>query len=157
MSALTTLPKQEIKALRGIPMKIENHLFVAVPVEILRILLAGGAAALPPPDEIPAGSVEAKPFMIKALALNLRAARMEARLTQEQLAGRMKVSQTRVSLVEGGNEQVSAAFVKRWLKACSLPDGWKPARQPSKPALKRPSKLPKRSVLAKVAARSKRT
>lgn len=122
-----SIPKHELKAIRGIPMSIENRPFVAVPVDVLRVLLAASAAAGPVLSAIPPGSVEAGPFMRNMIAEDLRAARGEAKLTQGDLALKMKVSQTRVSMAESGAEKVSLAFVKRWLKACGLPEDWKPA------------------------------
>jgi DNA-binding XRE family transcriptional regulator len=101
--------------------------FVAVPMDVLRKLLASCANALPDLGEVPAGSVEAGPFMQDLIAADIRAARMESGFTQGQLATRMKVSQTRVSMAESGAEKVSLAFVKRWLSACGLPEDWKPA------------------------------
>ncbi len=116
-----TMPKRDLKALHGIPMSIEGEPFVAVPLAILKGLLKPALVA----NDIPEGSVEAIPFMRAALARNLKAARLEVALTQDQLAGRMKVTQPRISQAEGGLEPVSVAFTKRWLKACGLPEGWK--------------------------------
>jgi len=123
MAALAeTMSRKDLKLLRGIPMRIDDQAFVAVPVGVLRTLLASLPEAGVPLE----GLVEAGPFMRNLIAGDLRAARTRGGLTQSQLAIRMKVSQTRVSLAERGAEKVGLAFVKRWLHACGLPEDWKP-------------------------------
>ena len=77
------------------------------------------------PDGIPPGSVEAAPFMREIIAKRLKAARVEANLTQAALAEMMGVPETRITLAEGG-ERVGAAFINRWVKVCGLSDDWKP-------------------------------
>jgi hypothetical protein len=133
MPTLHNIPKADLKALQGIPMRIEGRSYIAVPVEVLQSLLARAAAVSgsggPPP-----GSVEAGSYMRNLIASDLRAARAAAGLTQGQLATRMQLSQTRVDLAEGAARRVSLAFVKRWLAACGLPEDWKPQSEaPSRP------------------------
>ncbi len=118
-----TLSKKAIKALQGIPMTIAERPFVAVPVDVLLGLIKGVATR--PSETLPAGSVEATTFAQARIASNLKASRLVAGLTQAEMAGRMGLSQTRISLAERGTVPVSTAFVKRWLSACGLPEDWK--------------------------------
>jgi transcriptional regulator with XRE-family HTH domain len=53
-------------------------------------------------------------------AKRVREARREARLTQVELAKRLGVSQTVVSLAENGASHIGHRFVQRVLKACGL-------------------------------------
>jgi transcriptional regulator with XRE-family HTH domain len=80
--------------------------------------------------------------MREAIAADLRTARTEAKLTQGQLAERMGLSQTRVSMAESGAEKVSLAFVKRWLGACGLPEDWQPGADSSRTGPKGAGKPP---------------
>jgi len=122
-ATVARIARRDLKALHGISMSIEGKPFVAIPLAILKELLKPAANET---NEIPEGSVDAIPFMQATLAKNLKAARLEVRLTQDQIAERLKVTQPRISQAEGGHEPVGVAFVKRWLKACGLPEDWKP-------------------------------
>lgn len=74
---------------------------------------------------VPPGSVEASSFVHSLVAGDLRAAREEAGLTQEELAGKLGKSQTLVSHAESGRERVGPRYVEAVLKACGLPKDWK--------------------------------
>jgi hypothetical protein len=123
ISMAGTLSKRSLKELQGIPMTIADRAFVAVPVEVLQNLLRAPRSV--PSKEVPPGSVEALAFAGEAIARHLKAARRTAGLTQGEIAARMGISQTRVSLGERGAVPVSTVFVKRWLSACGLPEDWR--------------------------------
>jgi DNA-binding XRE family transcriptional regulator len=120
----STLSKRDLRAVQGIPMTWEDQPFVAVPLTILKDLLKRPAPGVPS-SAVPVGSVDARAFARRAIAGTLKKARATAGLTQADLAKAMRISQARVSQAENGTEPVSVAFVKRWLKACNLPEGWK--------------------------------
>jgi len=119
-----TLSKRDLRTVRGIPMIWEDQPFVAVPLSILKDLLKRPSAP-PQPSGVPIGSVDARAFARTALADTLKKARSSVGMTQAGLAAAMRVSQARISQTESGAEPVSAVFVKRWLKACGLPEDWK--------------------------------
>ena len=119
-----SLPKRDLKAIRGIPMTLEDKPFVAVPLPILKDLLKG-AIPFASAAGVPVGSIDARAFARHTLANNLKKARHQAQMTQVDIAKAMRVSQARISQVESGVEPVSVTFVKRWLKACGLPEDWK--------------------------------
>ena len=73
---------------------------------------------------IPAGAVDAREYMRSSLSASLKKARESAKLTQEELAERLGVSQTMVSGAEGGRVKVSERYVRNVLKACGLPEDW---------------------------------
>jgi ribosome-binding protein aMBF1 (putative translation factor) len=81
---------------------------------------------------VPRGSVEARPFVQRLIAKDLKAAREEAGLTQAELAAKLEKSQTLVSQAEGGRERVGEKYVSAVLKACGLPKDWKPAKRSKK-------------------------
>jgi transcriptional regulator with XRE-family HTH domain len=62
------------------------------------------------------------------IARDLRAARVQAGLSQVELAKRMRRSQTLISLAEAGRVSVGERYVLAVLKACGLPPDWKPER-----------------------------
>lgn len=72
-----------------------------------------------------AGAVE---FGMKSLGRSLRAARETAGLTQAELAKKLHRSQSLVSSAESGSVRVGQRYVQAVLKACRLPEDWKPAR-----------------------------
>jgi ribosome-binding protein aMBF1 (putative translation factor) len=59
-----------------------------------------------------------------ALGRTLQRARKEAGLSQEQLASKLRKSQTLVSRAESGELSVSERYVASVLKACGLPKDW---------------------------------
>ena len=73
---------------------------------------------------------EALEFVLAALGQDLKAARVHAGLTQEQLAKKLKKAQTTVSQSEAGLIRVSEAYVKSVMKACKLPTTWKKPATP---------------------------
>lgn len=70
--------------------------------------------------------VDALSFGQQALGESLRTARETAKLTQAELAARLKKSQPMVSGAESGRVRVGAAYVKAVLRACGLPPDWTP-------------------------------
>src|SRR5690349_10564476 len=62
------------------------------------------------------------------LAKKVREARVEAGLTQGELAELLGRSQTLVSLVENGMVRIGRRYVNRVLKACGVPAAEAPAR-----------------------------
>jgi len=70
--------------------------------------------------------VDADAFMAKSIGEDLKAARLEAGLTQAQLAARTRKSQAMVSSAERGTIEVGLRYVQAVLKACGLPEDWKP-------------------------------
>jgi len=75
-------------------------------------------------DGIPAGSVDALDYARSSLSASLKKAREVAKLTQDDLAKRLGVSQTMVSGAEGGRVKVSERYVRNVLAACGLPEDW---------------------------------
>jgi len=73
---------------------------------------------------LPEGTVDAHAFVRESIAMDLRAAREHAKLTQANLAKRMGKSQTLVSQAEAGIARVSERYVRAVLKACRLPVDW---------------------------------
>lgn len=71
------------------------------------------------------GAVPAEPFLLATVGRSLRAAREHAGLSQSELAKKLKKAQTTVSQSEAGKIRVSAAYVKKVLKVCGLPEDWK--------------------------------
>jgi DNA-binding XRE family transcriptional regulator len=66
------------------------------------------------------------------IGASLRKARDEAGFTQHELAAKVKKSQTFVSATESGKEPASAAYITAVLKACGLPEDWKPTTRVKK-------------------------
>ena len=61
-----------------------------------------------------------------AISKDLRAARLSAQLTQAELARRIGRTQAAVSGSEAGKIRVSAAYAADVLRACGLPQDWRP-------------------------------
>ena len=76
---------------------------------------------------VPPGSVDAHEYTRRMIGEDLRKAREAAGLSQVELAKKLKVSQPMVSGAESGRARVSERYVRRVLKACGLPEDWKPA------------------------------
>jgi hypothetical protein len=75
---------------------------------------------------------EAHAFVRSSIGTDLRAAREQARLTQAELATKMRKSQTMVSQAESGTARVSERYVRTVLAACGLPEDWSgPRPRPS--------------------------
>ena len=72
----------------------------------------------------PSNTVDARAFVRQSIAVDLRAAREQAGLTQAELAKKMGKSQTMVSQAESGTARISERYVRAVLKACGLPLGW---------------------------------
>jgi DNA-binding XRE family transcriptional regulator len=80
------------------------------------------------------GSVDARTFVRRSIAVDLRAAREHARLTQAELAKRMGKSQTLVSQAESGTARISERYVHAVLATCGLPANWSGPRSRKAPA-----------------------
>jgi transcriptional regulator with XRE-family HTH domain len=72
---------------------------------------------------------DALDYALASLGRDLKAAREHARLTQAELAKKLKTAQTTVSDSEAGKIRVSADYVASVLKACGLPQDWKASPQ----------------------------
>jgi ribosome-binding protein aMBF1 (putative translation factor) len=72
----------------------------------------------------PEGSVEAVPYAMRSIGASLRKAREAARLTQMELARRLKRSQAFVSEAECGSSKVGERYIQAVLRACGLPENW---------------------------------
>jgi transcriptional regulator with XRE-family HTH domain len=68
--------------------------------------------------------VEALPFIRDSIAANLKQARLDAGLTQVEVASRIKKSQSMVSGVEAGRIQVGQKYINAVLKACGQPNDY---------------------------------
>jgi len=74
---------------------------------------------------LPDGSVDAVEFARVSIAMDLKAMREAAGLTQVELAKKMKRSQAFVSGAENGTSRVGERYVLAVLNACGLPEDWK--------------------------------
>jgi ribosome-binding protein aMBF1 (putative translation factor) len=72
----------------------------------------------------PPGTVDAIDAAERSIAASLRKARETARLTQGELAKKLKKSQATVSMAERGAMQVGQRYIRAVLKACGLPKDW---------------------------------
>ncbi len=70
--------------------------------------------------------------ILASLGRDLRLAREHAGLTQAALAKKLRKAQSTVSGSESGQIRVSERYVKAVLRACGLPEDWKP------PAVEKP-------------------
>jgi DNA-binding XRE family transcriptional regulator len=75
---------------------------------------------------IPADAVDAVAFGMESLGGSLRLAREEAGLTQAELAKRLRRSQSMVSSAETGTVRIGQRYVAAVLRACKLPEDWRP-------------------------------
>lgn len=101
--------------MRTVTLKIDGDEYVALPkVDYLRLV-----------GEAPEETVDAMSFTLAALGRNLKAAREHAGLTQAELAKKLKKAQATVSGSENGKIRVGAAYVRKVLKVCGLPENWK--------------------------------
>jgi DNA-binding XRE family transcriptional regulator len=78
--------------------------------------------------ELPSGAVDPSDARRRRLGARLRAAREHAGLTQAQLAGRIRRSQSMVASAEAGRFGVGGRYASAVLAACGLPADWAPAR-----------------------------
>lgn len=78
--------------------------------------------------DTPPSTVDAVAFADESVGRALKAAREHAGLTQEELATKLKKSQTMVSGSEAGRVSVGEKYVAAVLKACRLPKDWRPAK-----------------------------
>jgi ribosome-binding protein aMBF1 (putative translation factor) len=83
---------------------------------------------------IPAGSVDALEYSRASLGEKLRKAREVAGLTQTKLAKRLDKSQALVSAAERGAEAIGERYVLAVLKACGLPENWRPSKSGTFPS-----------------------
>jgi ribosome-binding protein aMBF1 (putative translation factor) len=101
-----------------IELKLGGKTYVILPkAEYLR-LRRGDA----PPD-----TIDAIAYADESIGRALKMAREHAGLTQEELAKKLKKSQTMVSGAEAGRVSVGERYVAAVLKASGLPKNWKPA------------------------------
>ena len=81
------------------------------------------------------GSVAAIPFMARLLAGNARQARLDAGLSQTELARKLDVSQTMVMGVEKGRIRIGQRYINDLLKACGQPDDYPVHRRVLRPKI----------------------
>ena len=129
------LTKKDLEKVQGKIVEVKRVPYVLLPASALAKLIHSKAPrtlevkiSARKGSGVPRGSVEASAFMRNEIAVSLKAARQEAKLTQEQLAAKLHVSQSRIAQTEGGLP-VSGAYLVRVLKACGLPEDWKPNRK----------------------------
>jgi ribosome-binding protein aMBF1 (putative translation factor) len=72
----------------------------------------------------PPGSVDALVYATQSLAANLKKAREAGGLTQAELAAKLDVGQSAVSMAERAKMRVGERYVRAVLKACGLPQNW---------------------------------
>ena len=89
-----------------------------------------------------ADTVDAVAFGSRTLGRSLRAARQEAGMTQVELAKKLRRSQALVSSAESGAVRIGQRYVRSVLRACRLPDDWKPPAPSKLRALRRRSAEP---------------
>ena len=98
---------------------VRGKRFVVIPeLEYVRLRRASGEDI----DE-----VDALQYARSSIARDLRSARQAAHLPQAQLARKLRRSQALVSAAERGTKEVGLRYVTAVLKACGLPENWKPA------------------------------
>jgi ribosome-binding protein aMBF1 (putative translation factor) len=82
--------------------------------------------------ETPPNTVDAIEYARASIGADLRAAREHAGLTQEELATKLRKSQTMVSQAEAGHVSVGERYIASVLKACRLPKDWRPTKKQGK-------------------------
>lgn len=112
--------------------EIKGERFVIVPEsDYLELLRKAGPEAEP----LSVGSfnledaVDAEEYMATSIGNDLKAARVLAGMTQDQLAAKLSRSQAMVSAAERGAVEVGERYVQAVLMACGLPHAWKPTRK----------------------------
>jgi len=113
--------------------EIKGERFAIVPEsEYLDLLRKAGQRDTAP---LPAGLldleglVDAEDHMAICIGSDLKAARVKAGLTQEQLAAKLSRSQAMVSAAERGAIEVGGRYAQAVLAACGLPHDWKSTRE----------------------------
>jgi ribosome-binding protein aMBF1 (putative translation factor) len=97
-------------------LKLDGRTYVILPkTEYLRLRRG----------EAPPNTVDAIAYADESIARGLKAAREHAKLTQEELAKKLRKSQTMVSGAEAGRVSVGERYIAGVLKACGLPKDWK--------------------------------
>lgn len=99
---------------RHITLTIDGARYVAVPEDEYRRFRG----------EVPSAQEDAVAWARANVGASLRRAREEAKITQAELAKRLRKSQTLVSRAESGEVSVSERYVAAVLKACGLPEDW---------------------------------
>ena len=100
--------------------KLGDTEYVIIPrAEYLRLRTKSGTAA----HEL-ADAVDAVHYARNSIGADLKKARSHAKLTQIQLARKLRKSQALVSGAERGTVSVSERYVAAVLKACKLPANW---------------------------------
>ena len=98
-------------------LKLDGRTYVVLPkAEYLRLRRG----------DTPPNTVDAIAYADEAIARGLKAAREHAKLTQEELAKKLRKSQTMVSGAEAGRVSVGERYIASVLKACGLPPDWRP-------------------------------
>jgi DNA-binding XRE family transcriptional regulator len=107
--------------MENITLTIDGREYVAIPrAEFERTQKKKAASS---------GNVDALAYSQKSLGAKLKAARVEAGLTQVQLAMALDLSQGMIAGAEAGSTNVAAKYVERVLKACGLPADWAPKKK----------------------------
>ena len=90
--------------------------FAVIPYDEYLALTANRNTSATPPDD------EFVPFALADYIANpIRVARIEAGLTQQELAARLEVTQRYISRIEGRNFEVSAGLMARVKGAIAMP------------------------------------
>ena len=99
---------------------IDGREYVVLPKADYERLVAGDAGE---PQ-----SRRAIDVILASLGRDLRLAREHAGLTQAALAKKLRKAQSTVSGSESGQIRVSERYVKAVLRACGLPEDWRPPK-----------------------------
>jgi mRNA interferase RelE/StbE len=126
-------------------MTLDGRDYVLVPISEYRAMQVAGIAP----------AVDAIAHARASIGHTLRAAREAAGLTQAALAKRLRKSQPLIARAESGDMSVGERYVAAVLRACGLPETWKPGggaqsrsagrRRPPKEALSRSQAVRKRT------------
>ena len=113
--------------------EIKGERFALVPEsEYLKLRhMAGEDAPLDPGMLDTEGLVDSEGYMSANIGDDIKAARIEAGLTQAQLGAKLRKSQAMVSAAERGKVEVGVRYFQSVLKACGLPADWNPRTTPS--------------------------
>ncbi len=116
-------------------LEVKGERFVVIPESEYNELihLSGDEEPLPASLFDDTDTEDADSFVAGIVTRNLKAARLVARLTQAELARKMKKSQAMISGAERGVIEIGVRYWEDVLKACKLPKDWKPGPNQSQP------------------------
>jgi mRNA-degrading endonuclease RelE of RelBE toxin-antitoxin system len=95
-----------------------------VAVDDRKDVYGGKRSARSPLRRIRGGVVDALPYVVMSMARNAAQARLDAGLTQMEVAAKIGVSQTMVAGVERGRIRIGQRYISALLKACGQPSDY---------------------------------